>query len=79
MKTPSNPTPEKLSKRGLKSLKGPNAATLRSIQEGETIIVGDRKYAGKTPEFVDVTAGSPMSPPHYVKVGTGIPFVRVPV
>ncbi len=57
-------------------MKKRNAAAQHSIDNGSLQKVGSREYMGDAPVFADMRT-DPMSPPNWVKVKKGIPFVRV--
>lgn len=59
-----------------------NAATLKSITDGDEIIVGNTTYRGRNPQYVDtslVASRNGIVPANasWRKVSKGIPFVRV--
>lgn len=61
----------RLTKRELKSLKGPNASVQHSLAAGELHYAGGKAYSGKTPEYSFVPNVG------FMKTSKGIPFVRV--
>jgi len=62
----------KLTKRERKRIFTMNSATEASIAKGKFIYTSDRKYKGKLPTYAPNPSGL-----GFIKIGRGIPFVRV--
>lgn len=66
-----------LTKRQRKSLRGINEVMRNSAAKGQKIIVAGTTYIGANPVFMDRNANNPTLTADFVKVRSGIPFVRV--
>lgn len=66
----------KATKRERKTLRGINEAMRNSAKNGEMMVIAGTKYIGRLPVFRDLNANNPTLIPNWVKVSSGVPFVR---